>query len=132
MTKEAIPIIKSSDELKKEITFIYYEPNTPDAHGDWASESVIEKACDNFNDNLEAGNILSNLFHSKEDGKYTSTDSFEVVKSWVTPTDCIIGDTQVIEGTWLVKVKILNDTLWDKFLDGTVSGVSFGALGTRN
>jgi len=131
--KNAIPIIKSADELKREVTFIYYEPNKQDAHGDWASANTIEKACRNFNENLEKGNVVANLFHSRDDdGNIEATDSFTIQKSWVAPTDCIIGETEVIEGTWLVKVKFNNDVLWDMFLQETVSGVSFGALGTRN
>lgn len=130
--KNAVPIIKSADELKREVTFIYYEPNKEDTHGDWASPEVIEKACENFNKNLSDGNVIPNLFHMKdEDGKYEATNSFDIQKSWVSPTDCIVGETDVEEGTWLVKVKINNDTLWNSFLKGTVSGVSFGAKGSR-
>ena len=131
--KNAVPIFKSADELKREVTFIYYEPNVLDAHGDWTSPEAIVKANDNFVDNLEKGNVITNLFHArdKETGKVIETDSFEIVKSWVSPTDCIIGETDVCEGTWLVKVKILNDVLWHRFLEGTISGVSFGAKGSR-
>lgn len=131
-SKNAVPIIKSADEIKREVTFIYYEPNVVDAHGDWTTAEVIEKACKNFNENLEKGNVVPNLFHSRdESGKIEETDSFEIMKSWVSPTDCIVGETPIVEGTWLVKVKMKNDILWNKFLEGTISGVSFGARGTR-
>ena len=129
--KKSIPLLKSADELKREITFIYYEPNVVDTHGNWANEEVLEKACQNFNKNLASGNITTNLFHTKDDnGDIEETTSYEIQKSWISPTDCIIGETDVIEGTWLVKVKINNDFLWDKFLLGDVSGVSFGAKGS--
>lgn len=132
LQKQSIPLIKSADTLKREITYVYYEPLVVDDHGNWATAEVIEKACDNFNENLKLGKVSANLFHSKnkETGKIEPTDSFEVIKSWVSPTECVIGDTEVVEGTWLVKVKIKNDVLWDKILDGTISGVSFGALGS--
>lgn len=130
--KNAIPILKSADELQREVTFIYYEPNKVDAHGDWATAEVLEKANENFIENLEKGNVVANLFHSRdEDGNVEATDAFDIVKSWISPTDCIIGETEVTEGTWLVKVKIQNEVLWNKFLEGTISGVSFGAKGTR-
>ena len=129
--KKSVPLLKSADELKREITFIYYEPNVVDAHGNWANETVLQKACENFNENLANGNVVPNLFHSKDsEGNIEATDSFDIQKSWISPTDCVIGETDVIEGTWLVKVKINNDVLWDKFLDETISGVSFGAKGT--
>jgi hypothetical protein len=131
-SKHAVPILKSADELKREVTFIYYEPNKLDSHGDWTTQEVIEKACENFNSNLKSGNVVPNLFHSRDDeGNIEATDSFEILKSWVSPTDCIVGETEVDEGTWLVKVKMNNEVLWSKFLEGTISGVSFGAKGSR-
>ena len=127
---QATPIIKSVEELEKMVTFICYEPNTPDAHGEWMSAETLFKACEDFNHFLEDGTVVPNLFHSKDDeGIAEATETFNIVKSWVTPTDCIIGETEVIEGTWLVKVQFTNDILWDLFLKGDVSGVSIGAIG---
>ena len=82
--KHAVPILKSADTLKREVTFIYYEPNKVDAHGDWSTPEVIEKACDNFNENLASGNVVANLFHCRdEQGDIAETDSFGILKSWV-------------------------------------------------
>ena len=124
------PIVKAVDELKKEAVFICYEPNTVDAHDEWMSPQTIELACRSFNDFLTKGVVVPNLFHMKNElGVAESTDSFVIKQSWVTPVDCIIGTTEVKEGTWLVKVKFENETLWQLFLQGEVSGVSIGARG---
>lgn len=129
-TKVAVPILKSTDELKREVTFVYYEPDVLDKHGQWCSKETLAKACENFNLNLEKGVVKTNLFHSKdENGNVIPTDSYSVIKSWINEVDCIIGDQAVTEGTWLVKTHISNDILWDMHMDGTVSGVSFGAKG---
>lgn len=123
-------IIKAVDELQKEAVFIVYEPFTVDTHGEWMSDKTIEKACESFNKSLADGVLVPNLFHSKnEEGKYESTDAFVIQKSWVTPVECVIGETPVKEGTWLTKVKFTNDVLWDYFLKGDVKGVSIGAKG---
>jgi len=124
------PIVKAVDELQKEAVFICYEPNIADAHDEWMSNETIERACRSFNDFLEKGVVVPNLFHMKNEGGIAEeTDSFVIKQSWVTPVDCIIGETEVKEGTWLVKVKFENDTLWQLFMDGEVSGVSIGARG---
>lgn len=129
-TKVAVPILKSADELLKEVTFVYYEPNVLDAHGEWCSEATLVKACDNFNENIEKGVVVPNLFHSKsEDGSYAATSTFSVVDSWINKVECIIGDQPVSEGTWLVKVKFKSEALWDLFMEGKVSGVSLGGKG---
>lgn len=126
----ATPIIKSVDELLKEVVFICYEPNKLDAHGEWMSVETLAKACADFNKFLSEGTVVPNLFHMKgEDGVAEATDAFDILKSWVSPTDCIIGETHVDEGTWLVKVKFKNDMLWELFTKGEVSGVSIGATG---
>jgi hypothetical protein len=126
----ATPIIKSVDALLKEVVFICYEPNKLDAHGEWMSVETLYKACADFNRFLSEGTVVPNLFHMKdEDDVAEPTDAFDIIKSWVSPTDCIIGETFVEEGTWLVKVKFKNDQLWELFEKGKVRGVSIGATG---
>lgn len=127
----AKPIIKSVDELKREITFLIYEPNVPDAHGEFASIDTLQKACDNFNQcYFEKSIAVTSLFHMRnEDGNIESTDSFEILKTFTAPVDLTIGETPVSEGSWLAIIKITNDVLWQLFLDGEVSGLSMGAKG---
>ena len=129
MSIQAKPILKAVDDLKKEAVFICYEPNKLDAHGEWMSAETLLAACNEFNKHLADGVVVPNLFHTKTDGVADATETFKVVQSWITPTDCVIGETEVIEGTWLVKVKFEDDLLWDLFLEGEVSGVSIGARG---
>ena len=128
---EAKPIMKAVDELKREVTFLVYEPNVLDAHGEFVSCETLIKACDDFNDcYFNKGIAVSNLFHTKdEDGIAEATDSFEVTKTFIVPVDSVIGETEISEGSWLATVKFNNDTLWQLFLDGEVSGLSMGAQG---
>ncbi|MCP4392704.1 MAG: hypothetical protein GY804_00260 [Alphaproteobacteria bacterium] len=130
-TIEAKPIMKAVDELKREVTFLVYEPNVNDAHGEYVSKETLAKACDDFNDcYFNKGITVANLFHVKdENGIAEATDSFEVVKTFIVPVDSVIGETEVSEGSWLAIIKFNNDTLWQLFLDGEVSGLSMGAQG---
>lgn len=129
----ALPIMKSVDDLQRLVTFICYEPDVKDAHGNWATADVIKAACDDFNTALAGNKIFPNLFHHKDKTteKYTPTDAFSIVKSYVTGDDCYFGDEKqlVTEGTWLIKVKFESDALWDMFLAGTVKGISIGCKG---
>ena len=128
---EAKPIMKAVDEVKREVTFLVYEPFVLDAHGEFVSHETLVKACDDFNDcYFNKGIAVSNLFHTKdENGIAEATDSFEVIKTFIVPVDSVIGETEVSEGSWLAIIKFNNDVLWQLFLDGEVSGLSMGAQG---
>lgn len=108
---------------------VIYEPFTKDAHGEWMTDKTIEKACENFNKNLEAGIVKANLFHLKE------TDAFTIEKSWIQKE----LDVQVVQtgemikaGTWVAKIKYNDENLWNLKKAGVVAGVSIGAKGRIN
>lgn len=108
---------------------VIYEPFTKDAHGEWMTDKTIEKACENFNKNLEAGVVKANLFHLKE------TEAFTIEKSWIQKE----LDVQVVQtgelikaGTWVAKIKYNDEDLWQLKKSGVVSGVSIGAKGRIN
>ncbi len=128
---QAKPIMKAVDELKREITFLIYEPNVPDAHGEFASIETLSKACQSFNECFFNKQIaVASLFHMRDENEnIESTDSFDIVKTFIVPIDSIIGETPVSEGSWVAVIKIKNDILWQLFLDGEVSGLSMGAKG---
>ena len=80
-SKVTISAVKKSSEtqVKEEMVAyeVVYEPDTKDAHGEWMSTETVFKACENFNKNLELGNVKPNLFH------LVNTDLFSIEKSWI-------------------------------------------------
>lgn len=132
-TKGTRQIIKAVDEELMQSIEIVYEPYELDAQNQWMSPETIVKACKNFNDNLESGNLRPNMYHSKdEDGIYSSTDSFTILKSWVSEVDCSIGGQDVKESTWICKLQWNNPEVWELRKNGTYLGVSIGANGVIN
>lgn len=123
----------TSQEQKQEIVDeemisyeVVYEPLVKDAHGEWMSEATIEKACENFNKNLEKGIVSPNLFHLKE------TDAFTIESTWVQKElDVKVVQTgEVIKaGTWIAKIKYNDEALWDLKKQGVIGGVSIGGRG---
>lgn len=121
-------IIKSADEPKEEMVSyeIVYEPDVKDAHGQWMTKETIEKGCENFNKNLEAGIVKSNLYHLAE------TDLFTIEKSWINQDlDVIVKDSNepIPAGAWVVKVKYNDENLWALKKAGVIQGVSMGCMG---
>lgn len=119
-------VIKSEEMVSYEVV---YEPNTKDAHGEWMSTETVAKACEDFNNYLEAGVVQPNLFHE------LNTDAFTIEKSWIVPEiDMIVEATgeKVKAGTWVAKIKYNNEHLWTLKKAGIVGGVSIGAVGKVN
>lgn len=131
MTDNMTPILKAVDEELKQSIEVVYSPYKLDAHGQWMRPETIRKACENFNENLEKGNIKPNLYHSRDDeGNVIPTEAFEVIKSWVNEVDCTVGDQFVPEGTWITKLQWKDDKAWNLRKAGVLQGVSIGCMGT--
>ena len=108
---------------------VVYEPLVKDAHGEWMSEATIEKACTNFNKNLEKGIVNPNLFHLKD------TDTFTIESTWVQKElDVKVVQTgEIIKaGTWVAKIKYNDESLWNLKKQGILGGVSIGGKGNIN
>lgn len=121
-----------ADDSPKEEMISYevvYEPDTKDAHDQWMSKETLEKACENFNENLREGKVKANLFHLKE------TEMFTVEDTWIHKEfDVTVAETgqPIKAGTWVAKIKYHDKDLWDLKKAGVLGGVSIGAKGVVN
>tara|TARA_R110000851_G_scaffold146878_1_gene286657 strand:+ start:1657 stop:2436 length:780 start_codon:yes stop_codon:yes gene_type:complete len=131
VTLEGMPnsnklIMKAIDEVQQIAVDIIAEPNKLDAHGEWYSKETLVKACENFNKNLTSGNVTPNLYHVQAE-----TEKLQILKTFIVPCDCIIGEQEVSEGTWVSEMKYIDKALWDKKVSGEILGISIGAMGKR-
>ena len=113
-----LQVTKSTNEELKQATFIVMVPNEVDLHGDITTEDEVRKAKESFN----AYCMKANLFH------LVQTDTFEIIESYVSPADFILGEKLVTKGTWLCTVQCLDDNLWSLIKSGEVCSMSIGAL----
>lgn len=117
----------SEEQQEEMISYeVVYEPDTVDTHGQWMSRDTVEKACENFNKNLETGVVKSNLFH------VVDTEDFSVVDTWIQKEfDVTVdGTNQPIKaGTWVAKLQFHDKDLWELKKAGVLGGVSIGAKG---
>ena len=120
-------ITKSVDVEERRALFVVMEPEVEDAHGEITSAEEIEKACNNFNKHC----MKANLFHRVD------TDAVEIQQSFITPTNIQFENGREIKkGSWLMWMKFpegneTSEALWNMVKDGTVNGVSIGALGYK-
>jgi hypothetical protein len=106
---------------------VIYEPLVKDAHGEWMSEETLANACENFNQNLAAGIVQSNLFHLQD------TQTFTIEDTWIQKEfDIVVEATgeKIKAGAWVCKIKYHDEDLWEMKKSGVIGGVSIGGRGS--
>lgn len=116
---EKTTLYKKVDTEERCITAVVSEPTTvdnPDAHNDVITAEEIQKGFDNYHEHCGQLNVQ----HAVQ----VDDEVMTIEKSWIQPVDCIVGEVPVAEGSWLMKVKIHNDSLWEAVKDGQFTGLS--------
>ncbi|WP_440097231.1 XkdF-like putative serine protease domain-containing protein [Bacillus paralicheniformis] len=110
--KEIKALVKAYDE-KKLVYGIVYEPDTPDAHGDFMTAAEIEKAAHGF------------LKDAREIDKQHDFQSGvgEVVESYVAPADFEVNGETIKKGSWVLVTKA-SDEVWEQIKKGEITGYS--------
>ena len=120
MAKEnkTVQVTKALNEDKQLATYIVLVPDEVDLHDHVYDAETVEKACISFNLFCQQ----SNLCHLED------TNLFDIVQSYISPVDMVLGETFVKKGTWLATIKANTPELWTDIKDGTFVGLSIGAL----
>ncbi len=119
-----VPIHKAAEER---IAFgIVMEPDIVDLHGDTYSEAEVRKAAHTFMQDF--GN--TGVMH-----KFIVNDEVKILESYVAPVDMELSDAdgnvvKIKKGTWLMTVRVLDDTLWKSVKTGDFTGFSIGGVAT--
>lgn len=118
--KRQVPILKT-DEAKRVVTGIVYEPDVLDAHEEFMNEDEIEKAAHLFM--KEFRNV---------DKQHDFTSGYgEVIESWVAKSEMKLEDQDIKKGTWLMSVHVTDDDTWESIQKGEITGFSMGGVGER-
>lgn len=92
-------------------TGLIYEPDVIDAEGCVYSAETIRAACERWNsENHDLG--------------------VTVVSSGITDTDMVVGTTAVKAGSWLVTVRV-DDETWRQITSGALTGLSIGGYAVK-
>lgn len=118
--QKEVPIVKT-DEEKRLVTGLVYEPGVEDSHGDFMTAEEIEKAAHLFMEEYQEVDKQHNW-----EGGYG-----KVVESWVAKADTHMGDQVVTKGSWCMTVKVEDEETWQEIKKGEVTGFSMGGVGER-
>lgn len=112
-------LAKGFDEEKRLFKAVILRPNQFDNDGadqDYYSEEVVEKACHDFNEHCQQGNL----------GHIVNTDLLKFVESYIADVDYPLGEGEILKGDWVGVLKIYDDETWQNCKDGAFTGFSIG------
>lgn len=101
---------------------IVLEPDIVDAQKDTYSADEIRQAEHKFMD--EYRNM--GLMH-----KDLVNEQVRILESYLAPVDFDLNGVSIKKGTWLMAVRVLDDTLWDAVKKGKLTGYSIGGSALR-
>jgi len=115
--------IAKIDDDKRIVKGVVYQPDVADAHDDQMDEVEIEKAAHLFMEKQHTYNIDKQ--HDLE------ADKGFVIESYIAPCDMMLGDQQIVKGSWVAAVKVMDDDTWEAIKKGEITGFSMWGVGKR-
>jgi hypothetical protein len=121
VSKRFIEIAKA-DEARRTVMGIVLEPEKADAQGDIYSSDVIRESAYSFLRDFNRSTELG-LMH-----KSFGDVGLSLVESFIAPFDMSFGDREIREGSWLMTMRVDDDTLWEGVKEGRLTGFSIGGV----
>lgn len=119
-TTKNVSVAKALNEELQQVTYVAMKPGV-DLHGDMVDLETIRLAKESFNRQLRKAN-LANLYH------ISKTNDFDIIESYLAPTDMTLNGNFVQKGEWLVTLSVTNNELWGMIKSDEITGVSIGAM----
>jgi hypothetical protein len=119
-------IERSEDEDEQIVTGIVADPENVDSYGQMIEAAVVRKMAHNY---MQHHRNLGTDHAKDEDGNpIILNEDIVILESWVTREEGVIGGETVPVGAWVLVVRVLNDEIWQRVLDGELNGYSFEAI----
>ena len=117
-----VPVLKGSNE-ERTVFGIVLEPDVTDIQLDTYDEEAVKNTAWQFMENMQ--NI------GKQHTQIIN-DKVNILESYVAPVkmniDTPAGAVKIKKGTWLMRVRIVDDVIWQDIKNGDLTGFSIGAL----
>lgn len=108
--------IKKTDKMLQVVYGEVYIPGVPDAHNEYMTAETVREMAYNF---MRKQNLLAiDTQHDNVENGCCVVESF-IVRA---------GDTDFIEGSWVIAIHVPDSELWDKIVEGELNGFSLEAL----
>ena len=126
------PILKQIED-KRLVTGPLLIPETVDLQNEIVSREEIESAAHNYMTKLtfqKDPEFLTKIgLNTRADQGFMHVDfskKIAVVESYIAPIDFELNKRKIVEGTWMVTVKVFDDEVWNLIKAGKIRGFSIG------
>jgi len=116
--------IAKIDSEKRLVYGVVLEPDEVDAQNDTINSDVIEEAAHAFLASYNRETKLG-LMH-----RLFGNIGVELAQSYISLVDMTVQDQPVKKGSWLMVVKVLDESVWKKIKAGEITGYSIGGMAT--
>ena len=115
-------LVDLEKEEERYVLGVVLEPEEEDAQGDIYSAEEVRQTAHKFMD--EYRNI--GYMHDK-----MVNNKVAILESFLSPEGFSINEKSVKKGTWLLGLRIKDDSLWDQIKSGEITGLSIGGSAIR-
>lgn len=115
-----IPLLKTGEE--RYVFGIVLEPETVDAQKDIYSAAEVRDAAHRFMEEYQNIGLMHRGYVN---------DAVKILESYVAPTEFEVDGTKVRKGTWLLAVRVQDESLWQQVKNGELGGFSIGGTAIR-
>lgn len=132
MTNTVMPIAKVDSATKTVIGVVYkasklFDVNGKpldhmDAHGNWATEEEVKKACHSFNKKLQEKKLIGKVGIDKQHNEKPGYGV--VIESYISMAD--IPEINASKGDWVAAVEVTDNDCWKEIENGEIEGFSIG------
>ncbi len=113
----SIEIIKT-DDSQHLVYLVAVRPNTLDTDEQWFLPEDVELMAHRFLVRYGLGEAHIFEEHSKR------ASGVFMAQSYIAPVDFMLNDHRISEGTWMVVLYVPNDEIWNKIMNGELTGAS--------
>lgn len=112
---------EEAESEERTVLGIVLEPEVVDAQNDVYSEDEVRQTAWKFMERYQNFGLMH----------VTIEPMILPLESFLAPVDMEIGGQQVKRGTWLLRVRVLDDTMWEAVKSGALTGFSIGGSAIR-
>jgi hypothetical protein len=100
-------------------------PDVEDAQGDIINAEEIAQGAHDFMANYGAQRTHMGIMHK------ATTNKVVILESYIAPVDLYVNGKTIVEGSWVVKIKVNDGQIWKKVKNGQFQAFSIGGTGKR-
>lgn len=119
-----MPILKTQEE--RYILGVVLEPlkemGMTDTQDDTYSAAEVRSAAHKFMEDFATVGLQHQV---------NVTGKVKILESWVAREDAVIDGEAVKAGTWLMGLRVVDDGIWKRIKDGSITGLSIGGIAQR-